>query len=79
MLDYQKIREDNKSAEYEYFIEGDKSKSGSVTIDKATGEAYMVDHEGSIRHARYASKLMDALERMHAGGGLKDSGTIMWY
>lgn len=79
MLDYQKTSESDEAVEYAYFIEGDREKAGSVSIDKTTGEAHMVDNESSIRHVRYASKLMAALERMHENGSLKDSGTIMWY
>lgn len=79
MLDYQKTSENGETVEYAYFIEGDRENTGSVSIDKATGEARMTDNENSIRHMRYASKLMTALESMHESGSLKDSGTIMWY
>ncbi|HIS39948.1 MAG TPA: hypothetical protein IAC12_03785 [Candidatus Aphodovivens avistercoris] len=79
MLDYRKTGANGTVAEYEYAIEGNWSDAGHVLIDAKTGKAEMADRGGSIRHARYASKLISELEYRAASGSIPDSGTVMWY
>ena len=79
MLVFRKLREDEKSATYEFQIEGDPSRTGMVVADKASGTAKLLGDSPDFEQRWYGSKLVSALEKQDTRGELKDSGTIMWY
>ncbi len=64
---------------YAYFVEGDKTDVGVVSLSLQTREANVEKFAKSDNRKKYGFHLVTALEDMATRECLKDSGTIMWY
>lgn len=78
MLDYEKVNEQDGTAVYAFYIEGDRAKEGQVSI-KADGSSAKLLTDATVALKRYGYKLIAALEKQADAGALKPSGTLMWY
>lgn len=79
MVDYKLIERSDAGSVYEYAIEGDAGDTGRISLEAGSRAGAMLDHEGSMHHKLYASKLISHLGRLAESGSLPDAGTYMWY
>lgn len=77
MLTYEKTTDDGVLATYEYSPNG-TGRTGSVSIDRSTGQATLVAKSPDDDGMCYGQMLAHA-RRMNRTGNLRDAGTLTWY
>ena len=79
MLEYELKYLDNSRADYSYYVEGDRSRSGLVSLSRDTGESYVVAQAQGDRFNRYAFHLMSRLREFFDEGSFKKAGIVAWH
>lgn len=78
MLKYELYKTDGDILFYHYYPQG-SGEAGTVTINKETGEAVVVNPSEEDFENRYAFKLMKRLLEFFENKTYKETGMIAWY
>lgn len=78
MLTYELKYLDGTRADYLYFIEGDRTRCGLVSLSRETGEPRVVAQAQGDRFSRYAFHLITRLQEFCEDGSFKESGIVAW-
>ena len=79
MLEFERTTSDVNGDTYLYYVEGDRSRCGSVLFDTSIPEFFIVHLAPGDESKSYANHLMSALFRRHADHSEMESGTVAWY
>lgn len=66
-------------AEYTFYPEGDMTAPGRARVDRATGDASIIDESDADFRHWYAGHMLSKLREMSESGNFEQTGIIAWW
>ena len=79
MLRFEMKHIDDSKVDYTYYVEGDRTDVGVVSLNVATGDFDVLQQAKGDRRGRYAMHLISRMREFLSSGSFAKAGTVAWY